>query len=112
MAKARQTRLLPGTLDLLVLKALEGKRLHALGIAQRITELTDGVYNVPQGSLLPCLKRLAERNRQILLGVRGQSSTGRSVRQYCLGRGGHNHLKALKAEWKKVSRAIDKAVGA
>jgi PadR family transcriptional regulator, regulatory protein PadR len=102
--------LLPGTLDLLVLKALHGQRLHALGIARRIQEMTGGVFEVKQGSLRPCLKRLGDE--QIVNMRRGTSpKTGKTLLLYCHGKGGGSRLRAEMREWKTVSKAINKAVG-
>jgi PadR family transcriptional regulator PadR len=109
MAEDHKQYLLPGTLNLLVLKALHGQRLHALGITQRIEEMTGGVFKVKQGSLRPCLKRLG--NEQIVKMRRGTSpKTGKTLLLYCHGKGGGSRLRAEIRNWRQSSGAINKAV--
>ena len=55
---ARQTELLKGTLDLLILRSLELEPRHGLGIAERIEQVTRGTFIVKPGSLFPALHRL------------------------------------------------------
>ena len=57
---AKQTNLLQGTLDLLILKALGTGELHGLGIARRIEQITYGTFLVKPGSLFPALHRMEE----------------------------------------------------
>jgi PadR family transcriptional regulator PadR len=109
MATRRKTHLLPGTLDLLVLKALEGRHLNGLGIVRWIKAMTNDFIEVPQGSLQPCLKRLGEA--ELIMMRRGSSpKSGRTVLLYCHGKGGGNRLRAEVRKWKEISEAINKAV--
>src|SRR5262245_51116297 len=57
----RQTPLLQGTLDLLILKALSLQPLHGLGVARRVEQITRGAFVVGPGSLFPALHRLEEQ---------------------------------------------------
>jgi hypothetical protein len=109
MPAHRENRLLPGTLDMLVLKALQGQRLHGLAIAERIHEITSGRINVRQGSLLPCLKRLHRAGH--LRWRWGQSTkTNRLVQLHCWQPGAGSHLRMLIKKWAAVSDAINAAV--
>ena len=55
------TELLQGTLDLLILRTLDLRALHGVGVADRIEQVTNGVFVVGPGSLFPALHRLAEK---------------------------------------------------
>lgn len=55
-----QTNLLQGTLDLLILNTLALQKLHGLGIARRIEQVTNGTFQVKPGSLFPALHRMEE----------------------------------------------------
>ena len=55
-----QTKLLQGTLDLLILKALALSELHGLGVSRRIEQMTGGTFQVKPGSLFPALHRMEE----------------------------------------------------
>lgn len=61
MADQNETPLLPGTLDLLILKALSLQPLHGLGVSRRIEQITKGAYRISPGSLFPALHRLEQR---------------------------------------------------
>jgi DNA-binding PadR family transcriptional regulator len=52
--------LLQGTLDLLILKALTLEELHGLGVSRRVSQITQGTFDVQPGSLFPALHRLEE----------------------------------------------------
>ena len=56
----KQTNLLQGTLDLLILKALAPGELHGLGVSRRIEQITQGTFLVKPGSLFPALHRMEE----------------------------------------------------
>jgi PadR family transcriptional regulator PadR len=96
--------LLPGTLDMLILKTLTRAPLHGYGIAQSIKRLSDDVLTVEEGSLYPALQKM------LLKGwVRadwGISDTGRRVRSYRLTAAGRKQLQAELADYKHVNQAI------
>ena len=83
--------LVQGTLDFLILKAIELEPKHGWGIAKRIQQISGDVLKVPQGSLYPALYRL-ERQGWIAARV-GQTDNGRQVKFYALTRSGRAHLR-------------------
>jgi PadR family transcriptional regulator, regulatory protein PadR len=97
--------LLQGTLDLLVLRTLELKPLHGVGISDRIEQVTRGVFIVGPGSLFPALHRLAERGW--IQGEWNQSETKRRVKIYRLTKQGRTQLSQEKQNWKKAFTAVN-----
>jgi PadR family transcriptional regulator, regulatory protein PadR len=96
--------LVQGTLDLLILKAIRTEPLHGWAIAQRITQLSQEVLKVPQGSLYPALQRL-EREGWITAAW-GASENNRRARFYRLTKTGRKHLEREQAGWDRLSSAI------
>lgn len=86
----KPTDLLPGTLDLLILRTLELKPLHGVGIADRIEQVTNGVFVVGPGSLFPCLHRLTEKGW--IDGQWGELENGRRAKFYALTSAGKSQL--------------------
>jgi transcriptional regulator len=107
---ARDTTLLQGTLDLLILKTLTLGKLHGLGIARRVEQITRGAFAVKPGSLFPALHRMEEAGW--LTSVWGQSETGRKARFYSLTPAGHRQLKTETAQWGRVALAMALALKA
>ena len=107
---ARETSLLQGTLDLLILKALSLGPRHGLGIARRVEQVTRGAFAVKPGSLFPALHRMQEAGW--LASDWGESDTGRRARYYRLTAAGRRQLKTETAEWSRVSVAIALALKA
>ena len=107
---ARETSLLQGTLDLLILKALTLEKLHGLGIARRVEQITRGAFEVKPGSLFPALHRMEEAGW--VASVWGQSETGRKARFYTLTPAGRRQLKTETAQWGRVSLAMALALKA
>jgi PadR family transcriptional regulator len=103
MAKARAD-LLHGTLDLLVLKALQLEPQHGFAIAQRIQQLSSDVLRIEQGSLYPALYRLEERGW--ITADWGTSENNRRARFYKLTRAGRKHLEREQAGWERLAGAI------
>lgn len=106
MAKA--TELLQGTLDLLILRTLDLRPLHGVGIADRIEQVTNGVFVVGPGSLFPALHRLAEKGW--IAGEWGESETGRRVKVYSLTAPGRTQLAKEKKTWQKVHTAMSQVL--
>jgi transcriptional regulator len=104
------TELLPGTLDLLILKALSLGPRHGLGISARIEQLTRGTFRVKPGSLFPALHRMTEQGW--LAATWGASENGRRAKYYKLTKSGHRQLDSEKARWGRVSLAINGALEA
>ncbi len=93
-----------GTLDLLVLKAVEPAPLHGYGIAQRLQQLSRDVVQVQQGSLYPALHRL--ENRGLLASEWKPSDTGREAKFYRLTREGRRQLAAEESGWRRLAEAV------
>ena len=108
MAHNERTDLLLGTLDLLVLKVLELKPLHGLGVARRIEQVTRGEFQVKPGSLFPALYRL-EHNGW-LASSWGPSETNRRARYYRLTSAGRQRLVVETERWQRVSFAMTLAL--
>lgn len=101
---ARDTTLLQGTLDLLILKTLTLQKLHGLGIARRVEQVTRGAFVVKPGSLFPALHRMEEAGW--LKSTWGQSENGRKARYYEITAAGRRQLKTETEEWARVSLAM------
>jgi transcriptional regulator len=102
----RRTELLPGTLDMLILKTLDrsSEPMHGYGIAQYIKKTSHEVLRVEEGSLYPALQRLALKGW-----VRtewGQSENNRRARFYKLTNAGRKQLKQEEADFERVLGAI------
>jgi PadR family transcriptional regulator, regulatory protein PadR len=104
----KQAELLQGTLDLLILRTLELRPLHGVGISDRIEQVTRGVFVVGPGSLFPALHRLSEKGW-----IEGQWSAlenKRRVKTYSLTVSGRARLTAEKRNWQKVFTAMNRAL--
>jgi transcriptional regulator len=102
--------LLPGTLELLVLKAISTGPLHGLGISRRIEQITGGTFQVKPGSLFPALYRMEERGW--LASEWGDSETNRRAKYYTLTRAGRRQLEAETRRWNHLSLAMSRALEA
>jgi PadR family transcriptional regulator PadR len=102
--------LLPGTLDLLVLKAVSLGALHGYGILLRVQQITGDVLNIEQGALYPALYRLEAQG--LLATEWGASENNRRAKYYSLMAAGRKRLRDEEAEWKCVSGAITLALTA
>jgi PadR family transcriptional regulator len=101
---AKQTELMRGTLDLLLLKTLALEPRHGVGIAERIAQITRGAFDVKPGSLFPALHRLEQDGF-----IRGEWTTtpdGHRAKYYRLTPAGQRHLNAEKKNWTRVVTAI------
>jgi PadR family transcriptional regulator PadR len=105
---AKTTGLLQGTLDLLILRTLELRPLHGVGIADRIAQVTKGVFVVGPGSLFPALQRLAEQGW--IDGEWGELETGRRAKFYKLTATGRAQLTKEKRNWQKVHTAVNQVL--
>lgn len=97
--------LLQGTLDLLILKALQHEPMHGFGISVRIRQMSDEVLQVEQGSLYPALYRLEEKDW--IKAEWGVSENNRRARFYELTATGRKQLEVETANWKQMSTAIN-----
>jgi transcriptional regulator len=96
--------LLPGTLDLLILRTLQSQPLHGWAIAERIQQISQDVLQVNQGSLYPALHRL-EHQGWIEAEWR-VSELGRRARYYTLTAAGRRQLAVETREWDRMAEAI------
>jgi PadR family transcriptional regulator PadR len=101
--------LLAGTLDMLILRTLQGGAAHGLEIAQRIQRQSDDVLLVEQGSLYPALHRIEERGW--IAAYWGTSDTHRLARFYRLTAKGRKHLLAETSRWETLARAVGRVLG-
>jgi len=96
--------ILQGTLDLLVLRALQLEPMHGWGITERLEQWSEEVLVLGQGTLYPALYRL---ERQRLISSTWKSTEhNRRARYYALTAAGRKHLAQELASWRRVSRAI------
>lgn len=96
--------LLPGTLDLLVLRTLVRGPLHGYGIAQRVKELSQDVLRVGESALYPALQRLLLDG--CVKAEWGVSENNRRARYYTLTAAGQKRLAAERREFQQIVRAI------
>ena len=99
-----QLDLLRGTLDMLVLKALEQDTLHGYDIARIIEVATDDVLRVEEGSLYPALHRMEQRGW--IAGSWGRSDNNRRAKFYELTKKGRARLRVESAEWQRYTSAV------
>jgi PadR family transcriptional regulator, regulatory protein PadR len=99
-----KTELLSGTLDLLVLRVLNGGPLHGFAIAERIHVLSKEVLSVEEGSLYPALYRMEEK--AWIEAEWGQSENNRRAKFYALTKAGRKQLEAEEATWARTAQAI------
>ncbi len=104
MAKEKPD-LLQGTLDMLILEALQLEPMHGFGISVRIRQMSDEVLLVEQGSLYPALYRLEEQGW--IKAEWGVSDNNRKARFYELTAAGRKQLNAETENWARVSAAIN-----
>jgi len=97
--------LLQGTLDMLILKALQHEPVHGFGISVRIRQMSDEVLQVEQGSLYPALYRLEDKGW--IRAEWGVSENNRRARFYELTAAGRRQLNAETENWARVSAAIN-----
>jgi transcriptional regulator len=100
--------LLQGTLDLLILKALNAGELHGLGVSRRVEQITGGTFVVQPGSLFPALHRLEEAGW--LTSTWQPSENNRRAKYYRLTRAGRRQLGEEAAQWNRIAVAIARAL--
>jgi transcriptional regulator len=110
MAAKEKQELLQGTLDLLILKTLTLAPMHGYGIAQRIHQITGGVFSVTPGSLFPSLHRMEENGW--LQGNWGISENNRRAKYYSLTKEGRRQLDRERRDWAAIALAVSKVLEA
>ena len=97
--------ILQGTLEMLVLRTLQEAPMHGWGVAQRVQQMSRGVFLVQQGSLYPALVRMKRRGW-----IRSEwraSENNRRARYYEITPAGLLRLEAERAEWERASTAVN-----
>jgi transcriptional regulator len=106
----KQTDLLQGTLDLLVLKTLSAGPMHGYRIAARIQQLSDEVLRIEEGSLYPALYRLEQKG--VIESAWGVSDQNRQAKFYKLTRKGRREMDAEAESWDRLSTAVARVLKA
>jgi len=101
---------LPGTLDLLILKAVSLGEVHGYGVLLRIAQITDDGLQVQQGALYPALYRLEHQG--LIKSEWGVSDNGRKAKYYRLSAAGRRRLGEQAASWNDFAAVIARALSA
>ncbi len=105
---AKNADLLPGTLDMLILKAISLEQLHGYGVLLRIKQISGGALDIPQGSLYPALYRLEHQG--LIASEWGQSENNRRAKYYTLTAIGRRRLREETAGWNRLATAMTAAL--
>ena len=105
-----QAQLLPGTLDLLILKAVSLGPLHGYGVLLRIGQISDSALLIEQGALYPALFRLVRQG--LLKASWGKSDNNRKAKFYELTAAGRKRLRQEADGWNRLATAIASALAA
>ncbi len=105
-----QGQILPGTLDLLILKAVSLGPLHGYGVLLRIQQISAGALLIEQGALYPALFRLVRKGQ--LKAKWGTSENNRRAKFYQLTPAGAKRLRAEVEGWENLVRAMGAALSA
>ncbi len=104
----KPAELLPGTLDLLILKAVSLGPLHGYGVLLRIQQISKEALRIEQGSLYPALYRLEHQG--LIRSGWGTSENNRRARYYRLTPAGARRLRDETEQWERFSRAVAAAL--
>jgi len=104
----KQATLLPGTLDLLVLKAVSLGALHGYGVLLRIQQISGAALTIEQGALYPALYRLEHQG--LLQTEWGTSDNNRRAKYYSLTSAGRKRLREETESWNRLVEAIGGAL--
>jgi PadR family transcriptional regulator, regulatory protein PadR len=104
----KAAELLPGTLDMLILKAVSLRPLHGYGVLQRIRQISGDALEIPQGSLYPALYRL--EHQELIAAEWGVSENNRRAKYYTLTVAGRRRLREETAGWNRLASAITAAL--
>ena len=105
-----QTKLLQGTLHMIILKALALGELHGLGVSRRIEQITKGTFQVKPGSLFPALHRMEEGGW--LESYWGESENNRRAKYYRRTNAGERQVGIETKQWNTIAGAIASALKA
>ncbi len=104
----KTTDLLPGTLDMLILKAVWLNPLHGYGVLLRIRQISGDALEILQGSLYPALYRL--EHQDLIVAEWRQSENNRRAKYYTLTTAGRRRLREETAGWNRLASAIAAAL--
>ena len=107
---APEAALLPGTLDVLILKSVSLAPEHGYGVLLRIEHITGGALLVEQGALYPALARLEHQG--LLTSEWGTSDNNRRAKYYQLTAAGRRRLKTETERWERIAVAMSRALRA
>jgi PadR family transcriptional regulator, regulatory protein PadR len=105
---AKNADLLPGTLDMLILKAVSLKPLHGYGVLLRIAQISGNALDIPQGSLYPALYRLEHQG--LIVSEWGESDNKRRAKYYTVSAAGRKRLREETEGWNRLAAAIASAL--
>jgi len=105
-----QAQILPGTLDLLILKAVSLGPLHGYGVLLRIGQISGAALEIEQGALYPALFRLVRQG--LLKASWGTSENNRKAKFYELTAGGRKRLREEEDGWNRLAAAMAAALSA
>jgi len=105
-----QAQLLPGTLDLLILKAVSLGSLHGYGVLLRIEQISGKALLVEQGALYPALFRLVRQG--LLKASWGTSENNRKAKFYELTAAGKKRLRQEQEDWQRLAAAMSSVLAA
>jgi PadR family transcriptional regulator, regulatory protein PadR len=108
MTRRTVAALLPGTLDLLILRTLQTQSLHGWAISERIQQISQDVLQIYQGSLYPALHRLEHQGW--IEAEWAVSELGRRAKYYRLTPTGRRQLAVEAGEWERMSTAIGRVM--
>lgn len=107
---ADRAELLPGTLDVLILKAVSLGKLHGYAVLLRIEQISGGALQIQQGALYPALYRLEHAG--LIASEWGTSENNRRAKYYHLTAAGRKRLGAEAASWNRLAEAIARSLAA
>lgn len=102
---APRTTIVPGTLDMLVLKTLSLEPQHGWGIVERIEQLSRDVFALNQGSLYPALERMLRRG--LIRSEWRTTDNNRRARYYVITAAGREQLATERSDWERSYKAIN-----
>lgn len=107
---SQAAELLPGTLDLLILKSVSLGELHGYGVLLRIEQITGGALHIQQGALYPALYRLERQG--LIASEWGVSDNNRRAKYYKLTTLGRQRMRDEAASWNRLAGAMAAALKA
>ena len=108
MTRSATPDLLPGTLDLLILRTLQREALHGWAISERIQQISGDVLQINQGSLYPALHRIEHQGW--IEAAWAVSELGRRAKYYTLTPSGRRQLAVEAREWERMVQAIGRVM--